>query len=98
MPSAEKISITVPPEMARAIRESVEAGEFASANEVVRDALRIWQQQRQEHAERLDAIRARIRRSLDDPRPNMSIEEVDAFLETLFADAEKTDGNATSQN
>jgi antitoxin ParD1/3/4 len=94
MQSAEKLSITMSPEMVRAIRESVEAGEYVSTSEAVRDAVRIWQQQRQEDAERLNAIRARIRRSLDDPRPNMSLEEVDAFLAALFASAEKADGNA----
>lgn len=45
--------------------------------------------QRQEDVERLNVIRARIRRSLDDPRPDLSLEEVDAYLEALFAEAEK---------
>ncbi|MGO9004739.1 MAG: type II toxin-antitoxin system ParD family antitoxin [Beijerinckiaceae bacterium] len=96
MQSAEKLSITMSPEMVRAIRESVEAGEYVSTSEVVRDAVRIWQQQRREDVERLNAIRARIRRSLDDPRPDMTLEEVDASLEALFADADNAGGNATS--
>jgi hypothetical protein len=40
-------------------------------------------------AERLAVIRARIRRSLDDPRPSLSSEEVDTHLKALFAAAEK---------
>ena len=40
-----------------------------------------------EAAEYLAAIRARIRRSLDDPRPDMTIAEVDAHLAALFARA-----------
>jgi hypothetical protein len=36
-------------------------------------------------AEHLDTIRSRIRRSLDDPRPNMTLAEVDAHLAAHFA-------------
>jgi antitoxin ParD1/3/4 len=50
--------------------------------------------QRQEHAERLDVLRARIRHSLDDPRPNLSLAEIDAQLATLFARAEQAGGYA----
>ena len=63
------------PDMLR-VRESVEAGEYASTSEALRDAVRVWVRQRLEDAERLNAIRARVRRSLDDPRPDMSFDEV----------------------
>jgi hypothetical protein len=36
--------------------------------------------------ERLEAMRARVRRSLSDPRPSMSEAEVAAQLERLFVD------------
>ena len=48
--NAEKISITMTPDMLRAIRESVEAGEYASTREALRDAVRVWQRQRLEDA------------------------------------------------
>ncbi len=89
MQAAEKISITMTSEQLRAVRESVAAGEYASTSEVLRDAVRLWQRRRQEDAERLEGIRARIRRSLDDPRPSLTLEQVDAQLEELFAEAEK---------
>lgn len=76
MQTAEKISITMTPEMMRLVRASVEAGEYASTSEVFRDAVRVWQREREERAERLEAIKARIRKSLDDPRPSLSIEQV----------------------
>lgn len=85
----ETISITVTPEQLRAVRESVEAGEYASTSEVLRDALRLWQRQRREDAERLNVIRARIRRSLDDPRPDLTGEQVQAALDAEFAAAER---------
>jgi hypothetical protein len=43
-----------------------------------------------EAAEYLAAIRARIRRSLDDPRPDMALAEVDSHLAALFARAAQT--------
>ena len=95
MPPAEKISITMTPDMLRAVRESVASGEYASTSEVVRDAVRVWLRQRLEDHERLEVIRARIRRSLDDPRPDLDEEEVDARLEALFAESAKADGDAT---
>ena len=88
MPPAETISLTLTPNMLRAVRESVEAGEYASISDVMQEAVRLWQRQRREDAERLDAIRARIRRSLDDPRPDLSADEVQEHLDALFAEAE----------
>ena len=87
MPSAEKISVTMTPEQLRAVRESVAAGEYASTSEVLRDAVRLWQRQRQEDAERLNLIRARIRHSLDDPRPDLSGEDVRARVRALHAES-----------
>ena len=40
MPTVEKISIALPPEMVAVVRQAVETGEYASSSEVVRDALR----------------------------------------------------------
>lgn len=85
MQTAEKISITMTPEMLRLIRDTVNAGEYASTSEVVRDAMRIWQRERREHTERLNAIRTRVRRSFDDPRPDLSKQDADAALATALA-------------
>ncbi len=80
MQTAEKISITVTPETLKLVRASVESGEYASTSEVVRDALRLWQREREEHSERIAAIKARIERSINDPKPRLSIEQVRANL------------------
>jgi antitoxin ParD1/3/4 len=92
--SAEKISITMSSDMLRAIRESVESGEYASASEALRDAVRVWRRQRLEDAERLEEIRARVRRSIDDPRPSMTEKQVDAHFKSLFAKTAKVRRNA----
>ncbi len=87
MQNAEKVSITMTPEMMRVIRASVEAGEYASTSEVLRDAVRIWQREREEHAERVKAIKARVRRSIADPRPDLAGAAAEARLDALFAEA-----------
>ncbi|WP_454848629.1 ribbon-helix-helix domain-containing protein [Rhizobium binxianense] len=80
----EKLSITLPTEMVNVIKAKVDAGAFASTSEVLRDAMRVWMKKEQEHEERLDAIRARVKASLDDPRPSLTGEEMDEWLESLL--------------
>jgi antitoxin ParD1/3/4 len=76
MANAEKISITLTPEMNRMIQKRVKAGDFASSSELIREALRVWQAREQEHQEKLAGIRARIKASMDDPRPSVPATEV----------------------
>lgn len=75
MEPAEKLSVTVTPAMAKLIREKVENGSFGSASEVVRAALRAFQREEEEHAERIASIKARLKTSVEDPRPPMPMEE-----------------------
>ena len=42
MPSIERLTITLPAEMAKSVKEAVESGDYASTSEVVREALRDW--------------------------------------------------------
>lgn len=76
MAAAIKLSVTLTPEMVSDLEASVAAGEFASTSEAVRQAVRLWRDVREERAERLAAIRARIDASIDDPRPSLPIAEV----------------------
>ncbi|HJQ56100.1 MAG TPA: type II toxin-antitoxin system ParD family antitoxin [Vineibacter sp.] len=92
MQPAEKISITLPPDMVRLIRDKVASGAYASTSEVIRDAMRVWQRHEEEHAERIAAIRARLQRSMDDPRPDIPAEEVRAWIDELKAAAKKNGG------
>lgn len=39
----EKISIALPEEMLRSVKDAVDSGQYASTSEVIRDALRGWQ-------------------------------------------------------
>ncbi len=56
MPNVQKISVALTPEMAASMREVVDAGEYASASEVMREALRDWQQRRSERAEAVNRL------------------------------------------
>jgi antitoxin ParD1/3/4 len=80
----EKLSITLPTEMVNLIKTRVEAGDYASTSEVLRAAMRVWMRQEEEHQERIASIRARVKTSLDDPRPNLTGEEVKAKLSDFF--------------
>ncbi|WP_116654952.1 type II toxin-antitoxin system ParD family antitoxin [Pelagibacterium sediminicola] len=90
MEAAEKISITLTPEMARSIREDVEKGRYASTSEAIRDALRLWQQKKEEHEARLESIRQRVEASINDPRPDVPREEVSRRMDELYERAMAT--------
>jgi len=47
MQTAEKLSITLPAEMVRVIREKVGKGTYSSNSEVIREALRGWMERDQ---------------------------------------------------
>ena len=51
MANVEKISVALTPEMAATMRRLVATGEYASASEVMREALREWQFRRTQRAE-----------------------------------------------
>lgn len=55
MPNVEKLSIALTTQQADLLREAVDSGEYATASEVVRDAMRVWQ-------EKWEARRADIRK------------------------------------
>lgn len=55
MPSEAKLSVTLTEEMADMIGQAVASGDYASASEVVREALRTWKAQRG-HAEQERAL------------------------------------------
>jgi antitoxin ParD1/3/4 len=69
---AEKLSVTITAPMAERIRAQVEAGHYGSTSEVIREALRLWEKQQQE----LDLLRARVKASIEDPRPRVPLKDV----------------------
>ncbi|MEG8222190.1 type II toxin-antitoxin system ParD family antitoxin [Sphingomonas sp. HH69] len=57
MGAYERMTVVVPDQMAAKIHAAVEAGEYASASEVVRDAMRLWSERREFRQEELLALR-----------------------------------------
>jgi antitoxin ParD1/3/4 len=46
MSTVEKITIALTPKMAGFVRQAVDAGEYASTSEAIRDAVREWKERR----------------------------------------------------
>ena len=66
---AERITITLPPDMLAAIKKQVNSGSYGSTSEVIREAMRLWQQNEEERQVRLSLIRERLTRSLNSGEP-----------------------------
>ncbi|MGB3900045.1 MAG: type II toxin-antitoxin system ParD family antitoxin [Mesorhizobium sp.] len=65
MGHVDKRSITLSPELAAAVDDVVAAGEYASASEVVRDALRQWKERRDLFGYTLEELRALVQEGID---------------------------------
>lgn len=61
MAKLERITVTMPAEMAAKLRAAVESGEYATTSEVVREALRDWSDEQEQRSIALDRLRALIR-------------------------------------
>ncbi len=84
MPSVEKISIALPPEMVAQVRQAVDAGEYASSSEVVRDALRDWTRKRQLQQNGLAELRQLWQQARADNSPGVPADEVLDRLERKY--------------
>ena len=76
------ISVTLGP-LAEAAERRVQQGSYSSVSEVVRAGLRAL--------EREDALfeailKEKVQEALDDPRPDLTLAEVDAFLDARHAE------------
>jgi len=66
MSEIERLTITLPAEMAASVREAVDEGNYASSSEVIREALRDWNMKRARQMQELAALRADIDKGLKD--------------------------------
>ncbi|MEI9401561.1 type II toxin-antitoxin system ParD family antitoxin [Mesorhizobium argentiipisi] len=65
MGQVDKRSITLSPELAAAVDDVVAAGEYASASEVIRDALRQWKERRDLLGYTLEELRELVQEGID---------------------------------
>ena len=87
--NAEKLSITLPADMAQRIRSRVESGSYGSNSEVIREAMRLLEDRENEREQRLAAIRAKLNEAAENP-VRISADDVDRHFEKRFAEARKT--------
>lgn len=79
------MNVSLTPEFDKFVEEQIESGRFASASEVVRAGLRLLSDQEQEREARREVVRAWIRESIDDPRPNVSHDAIRARVEARLS-------------
>ena len=66
MADIERMTITLPSDMAAVVRSAVDGGDYASSSEVVREALRDWKAKRALQLQELASLKADIDRGLAD--------------------------------
>jgi len=66
MAEIERMTITLPSDMAAVVRAAVDGGDYASNSEVMREALRDWKLKRALQLQELAALKADIDRGLTD--------------------------------
>lgn len=66
MAEIERLTITLPSDMAAIVRSAVEGGDYASSSEVVREALRDWKMKRALQLQELAGLQADIDKGLAD--------------------------------
>ncbi len=66
MSDIERITVTLTSELARMIRGSVDAGEYATCSEIIREALRDWKHKKILRDRELEELRADVRDGLVD--------------------------------
>ena len=84
MPAVERMTITMPTELAETLRQTVAGGEYASTSEVVREALREWTRRRDVERQDLEALRVAIKAGLDSG-PALPANQVFAELRARYA-------------
>jgi antitoxin ParD1/3/4 len=77
MAEIERLTITLPSEMAAAVKSAVEGGDYASSSEVVREALRDWKMKRAVQLKEMESLKADIDKGLTDLAAGR-VEEFDA--------------------
>jgi antitoxin ParD1/3/4 len=84
MSMIERMTITMPAEMAATLRDTVAQGEYASTSEIIREALRDWTRARDTERREVEMLRQAIRTGLDSGA-GVPAEDVFAELRARYA-------------
>jgi antitoxin ParD1/3/4 len=66
MSTIERMTVTMPADMAAVVKGAVEVGDYASTSEVIREALRDWKSKRAVQLHELESLKADIDKGLAD--------------------------------
>jgi antitoxin ParD1/3/4 len=66
MSTIERMTITMPADMAAIVKAAVDSGDYVSTSEVVRDALREWKMRRAIQLQEIAALKSDIDKGLAD--------------------------------
>jgi antitoxin ParD1/3/4 len=84
MGKLERITVTMPQEMAARLRAAVDEGSYATSSEIVREAVRAWADERDREAAENTAMRAMLDRARAGKR--LSADEVFARVRERVAE------------
>jgi antitoxin ParD1/3/4 len=66
MTAIERMTVTLPADMAAVVKDAVDEGDYASSSEVVREALRDWKTKRALQLKEMESLKADINKGLTD--------------------------------
>lgn len=85
MASVEKMTIALTAEMAGFVRSAVEAGDYASTSEAIREAVREWKERRELLGYTVEELRELAQEAIDSGlSPRTSIDEIKAEARRRF--------------
>ena len=84
MSTVEKISVALPPEMVAVLRAAVDSGEYSSASEVIREALRAWKLRKKVETMELEELSRLVREGVESG-PGIDAEHVFSRLRAKYA-------------
>lgn len=94
MSKLERITVTMPTEMAAKMRAAVEKGEYATTSEIVREALREWSDYQKQREDKLRWLRSEIKKGEESPMLDgeQVLDELQNYVRDLVA--QKSDNRA----
>lgn len=91
MQNVERLSITLPKDMVKMVRGAVSGGGYASSSEVIREAVRMWQDVNATRLQRLAEMRMAIAEADADPRPLISDDDIEKHFKSRLTKSKATD-------
>jgi antitoxin ParD1/3/4 len=90
MSPIERLTITLPADMAGLVKDAVDEGDYASASEVIREALGDWKLKRELRLNKLAALKAETENGMADVRAGkvskFNLNEIASLAKKLRAD------------